>query len=234
MTWSIVARGDDGTFGVAVASRAFAVGALCPYARSHVGAVSTQALVNPYFGPRTLELLASGMSAEDTVNTLVQSDRGQSQRQVHLIDRHGKVAAHTGSDCIGSCGHLSGPGYSVAGNMLANEGVLAASAAAFETRNSEPMPLRLINAMQAGQDEGGDRRGQQAAALLIYRDEEYPLLDLRVDDHATPITELRRLYEVSFERFQPFLRCLPSQARPEGILNREEIEAEVERFIRAR
>lgn len=233
MTWSIIARDEDGTLGIAIASRAFAVGALCPYVRSRTGAVATQALVNPHLGPLALDFLAYGASAEDALSLSLARDIGQAQRQIHLIDAHGNTAAHTGADCIETCGHVAGPHMSVAGNMLANERVLAETARAYLAAHEKPFALRLIEAMQAGQDAGGDRRGQQAAALLVYRDEDYPLLDIRVDDHLAPLTELRRLYEVSFERFQGFLGCLPSRARPEGVLDRAEIDAEIERFVLA-
>jgi uncharacterized Ntn-hydrolase superfamily protein len=230
MTWSIVTHDDDGSLAIIVASRAFAVGALCPYGRVGVGAISTQALVNPHFGPRALDLLQKGHAPDEVRDMLVQSDPGQAQRQFHLIDVHGKGAAHTGTQCIADCGHFLGDGFSVAGNMLANPEVIAVTAQAFLHHADAPLALRLILAMQAGQVVGGDKRGQQAAALLIYRDQEYALLDLRVDDHPTPLDELRRLYDVSFDRFQAFLSCLPSKERPQGILDRAQIDATVALF----
>lgn len=230
MTWSIVARDADGAFGVAVASRFFAVGALCPYARSGVGAISTQALVNPGYGPRGLDLLEQGLAAADAIALLVAGDEGREHRQVHLIDRAGQSAAHTGARCIDWCGHRAYDGFSVGGNMLAGPRVLDDTAAAYQSQAAKPFAERLLAAMAAGEAAGGDKRGKQAAALLIHTTETYPFLDLRVDDHSEPIAELRRLYDASLERFQPFLACLPSVARPAGIIDRTVIEAEVERF----
>ncbi len=234
MTWSIVALDPDGSFGVAVASRFFAVGALCPYASSGVGAVATQALVNPLYAPAALEALARGEDPTSVVQSLTAADMGRDHRQLHMIDSKGRTAAHTGSACIDWCGHRRGQGYSVAGNMLAGPQVLEATAQAFEARGGDTLALRLLDAMAAGEAAGGDKRGKQAAALLICTTESYPALDLRVDDHAEPITELFRLYEKSLERFQPFVSCLPRRDAPAGITDRAVIEAEVERFQAAR
>ena len=234
MTWSIVARDADGALGVAVASRFFAVGALCPHARSDVGALSTQALVNPDYGPRGLDLLGRGLAAADAVALLVAGDEGRDHRQIHVVDRTGASAAHTGSACIDWCGQRAGNGYSVAGNMLAGPAVLIETAAAYEAHAGDPFALRLIAALAAGEAAGGDKRGKQAAALLIHTRESYPWLDLRVDDHPDPIAELRRLYDKSLERYQPFVACLPTVAHPAGITDRAVIEAEIERFTAAR
>jgi uncharacterized Ntn-hydrolase superfamily protein len=230
MTWSIVARDADGAFGVAVASRFFAVGALCPHARRETGALSTQALVNPSYGPRALDLLVGGAAPARVVETLVAQDAGAAHRQVHLVDAHGRTAAYTGDACLPWCGHARHDAFSVAGNMLAGPQVLDDSAAAFRDHVDLPFALRLIVAMQAGECAGEDRRGKQAAALLVVTTEDYPALDLRVDDHPDPLVELRRLYEVSLERFQPFVACLPSRAQPAGITDRAEIERRIERF----
>jgi len=234
VTWSIVARDADGAFGVAVASRFFAVGALCPHARSGIGALSTQALVNPGYGPSGLDLLERGIAASDAVARLVAGDEGREHRQLHLIDRRGRCAAHTGSLCIDWCGDRAHDGFSVAGNMLARPAVLDETARAYQAHANAPFPERLLAAMAAGEAAGGDKRGKQAAALLIHTTEIYAFLDLRVDDHPDPIAELKRLYQMSLERYQPFLACLPSAARPAGITDRAAIEAEIERFQAAR
>ena len=234
MTWSIVARDADGTFGVAVASRFFAVGALCPHVRSRIGALSTQALVNPGYGPAGLDLLERGVAAVDAIARLVSADEGREHRQLHLIDRAGRSAGHTGALCIDWCGHRAHEGFSVAGNMLTGPAVLDETARAYEASAELSFAERLLAAMAAGEAAGGDKRGRQAAALLIHTTEIYPFLDLRVDDHPNPIAELQRLYEVSLERYQPFLACLPSAARPAGVTDRTAIEAEVERFQAAR
>jgi uncharacterized Ntn-hydrolase superfamily protein len=234
MTWSIVARDASGALGVAVASRFFAVGVHCPHARSGVGALCTQALVNPHYGPAGLDLLSENVSPPDALQRLTGEDGGKDHRQVHLIDAQGRVAAHTGKACIDWRGHLSGKSYSVAGNMLAGAAVLERTAAEFEKRTELPFAERLVAALAAGEAAGGDKRGKQAAALLVYTTEQYPFLDLRVDDHADPLPELRRLYEKSLERYQPFLSCLPSRARPAGLTDRSVIEKEIEKFQRER
>jgi len=231
MTWSIVARDpESGAFGVAVATKFFAVGALCPYAQSGVGALATQALVNPTFGPRGLRLLAEGRPAAAVVETLVAADDGREMRQLHVIDGSGGQAAHTGKDCVGWCGHLIGEGFSVAGNTLAGPRVIEATAEAYRSSAGQAFAERLIRALEAGQAAGGDKRGRQSAALLIYTTEEYPYLDLRVDDHAEPLGELRRLYGESRRVFLPFLRFLPSRAAPAGVYDRAVIDAELSRI----
>jgi len=202
----------------------------CPHARSGVGALSTQALVNPLFGKKGLDLLETGKDPENVIQTLVSEDEGRAHRQVHLIDRNGRTAAYTGAACIDWCGHLAGETYSIAGNMLAGPAVLEETKRAFEKGSNLPFAERLLAALDAGEAAGGDKRGKQGAALRIHTTEDYPFLDLRVDDHAAPLRELRRLYEKSLERFQPFAACLPSKARPAGITDRAVIEEEVARF----
>ena len=234
MTWSIIARDRSGAFGVAIASRFFAVGVLCPHVRSGVGALSTQALVNPLYGTRALDLMAQGKAPAEVMSALIAADAGREHRQLHLIDAAGRIAAHTGAACIAWCGQQQGEGYSVAGNMLAGPQVIRATAAAYAAGTELPFAERLIAALAAGDAAGGDKRGKQAAALLIHGAEDYPLLDLRVDDHVDPLTELRRLYDKSLERYQPFVACLPTRARPAGITDRTLIEAEIERFTAER
>ena len=230
MTWSIVAR-DPGTgaFGVAVTTKFFAVGALCPHAASGVGALSTQALVNPTYGPRGLRLLAERKPAAAVVEALLATDAGRGTRQLHVIDRLGGIAAHTGGDCVGWCGHTIEDGFSVAGNMLAGPQVIAATVAAYQDAADAPFADRLLRGLEAGQAAGGDKRGKQSAALLIYAGEEYPALDLRVDDHAEPLAELRRLYVEAHILFLPFLSFLPTRADPSGTYDRATIEAQLPR-----
>jgi len=234
MTWSIVARDASGALGVIVASRFFAVGALCPYAHSGIGALSTQALVNPLYGMRGLTMLAQGLEPVDVVHALTSPDAGREHRQLHLVDAEGRVAAHTGVECIDWCGQLEGDGFSVAGNMLTGPQVIEDTAQVYDAGGELPFAERLMAAMQAGEAAGGDKRGKQAVALLVCTSEAYPFLDLRVDDHPDPLVELRRLYVKSLERFQPFVACLPSRARPAGITDRATIESEVQRFQAAR
>jgi len=234
MTWSIVARHPSGAFGVAVASRFFAVGALCPAARSFKGALSTQALINPHYARDGIAALEAGAAAADVVARLTAADAGRDVRQLHVVDAAGRVAAHTGSACIDWCGHVAGDGFSVAGNMLAGPQVIERCAREYEAGSALPFAERLLAAMEAGEAAGGDKRGKQAAALLIHTTEDYPFLSLRVDDHPEPLRELRRLYFVSLERFQPFVSCLPSRANATGITDRAVIEAEIARFNAAR
>src|SRR5687768_8587275 len=226
MTWSIIARDETGAFGVAIATRFFAVGALCPHAESGVGALSTQALVNPYYGRHGLDLLRAGIPAPEVVESLTTPDDGRDHRQLHVIDAAGRIGQHTGKSCIDWCGAIGGEGFSVAGNMLASENVIRATAHAFST-SRKPFAERLIEALEAGQAAGGDKRGKQSAALLIFSGEQYAELNLRVDDHAEPLAELRRLHEKAHERFVPYLKCSPSKARPSGITDRAIIEEEI-------
>jgi hypothetical protein len=234
MTWSLLAREPNGTLGVAIASKFFAVGALCVHTQRGVGAVSTQALMNPLLGPLGLKLMQSGITSQQVMHDLLQTDAGSDQRQVHVLPLRGEAVAHTGKACIDWCGHISGPDFSIAGNMLAGPQVLAETARVFQATQGMPLAERLILAMQAGEDAGGDKRGKQSAALRIHADEDYLQLDLRVDDHEEPLLELRRLYDKSLERFQPFLSCLPGRHNAVGLIDRTLIEAQIERFHQAR
>jgi uncharacterized Ntn-hydrolase superfamily protein len=230
MTWSIVARDPaSGAFGVAVTTKFFAVGSLCPHARSGVGALATQALVNPTWGPRGLRLLGEGVAASMVVEALLASDMGRETRQLHVLDRQARSAAHTGRDCVGWCGHLLRRGFSVAGNMLAGAAVIEDTARRYEEEAHLPFAERLITALDTGQAAGGDKRGKQSAALRIYAGEDYPWLDIRVDDHAEPLAELRRLYEEARRHFLVFSQFLPTERDPSGTFDRDIINAEVSR-----
>ena len=229
MTWSIVARDrESGAFGVAVTTKFFAVGGLCPFGRGGVGALSTQALVNPLYGPDGLSLLAGGMSAAEALAELTGRDEGRESRQLHLIDAGGGNAAFTGAECVAWAGHRIADRVSVAGNMLTGADVVDDTLACYQRSAALPFAERLIAALDAGQAAGGDRRGEQSATLLIYGSEDYPELSLRVDDHAEPLTELRRLYEIAQERFIPYSLSLPTRARPSGIHGRDKVEALIE------
>jgi uncharacterized Ntn-hydrolase superfamily protein len=233
MTWSILARDAQGRFGVAIASRFFAVGALCVHTRRGVGALATQALMNPLCGPAGLALLSAGRSAAEVVSFLTAADAGREQRQLHVLPATGQAAAHTGATCVDWCGHLTFEDFSVAGNMLAGPQVVEATARAYRAAEGLPLAERLLAAMAAGEAAGGDKRGKQAAALRIHADEDHPQLDLRVDDHAEPIVELQRLYRVSLERYQPFVACLAGRHDPVGLTDRSEIEARIQAFHEA-
>ena len=230
MTYSILVRdAEQGLFGLAVASKFFAVGALCPWSGGPHGAAMSQALPNPELGHRALGLLAEGHRAGDIVPMLQGMDRGIDQRQFHVIDAHGGSAAHTGAQCVDWCGHQTAHGASVAGNMLAGPAVVADTLSCWQDRRDLPIVERLIAAMQAGEDAGGDKRGRQSIALRIQGPEVFARLDLRVDDHADPIPELRRLYALAQERFIPFSAGMPRRGRPHGLLDRDVIEAIIER-----
>jgi uncharacterized Ntn-hydrolase superfamily protein len=204
------------------------------HTRGGVGALSTQALMNPLYGPAGIDLLAAGVAAEEIVARLTDADEGRAQRQLHLIGAHGRGAAFTGKHCIEWCGHRVHEGFSVAGNMLAGTDVLDATAAAYADGARLPLAERLIAAMQAGERAGGDKRGKQAAALRIHADEDYPQLEIRVDDHEEPVRELQRLYEKSLERYQPFTACLAGRNDPVGVTDRAIIEERIARFHRER
>ena len=173
MTWSIIARDHaTGQFGIAVATKFFAVGALVPRIAAGIGAVATQALVNPYYGIHGVRLLREGKSPQEIVTALTSADSGCESRQLHIMDAGGRIAAFTGMDCVEWCGSLSGNGFSLAGNMLAGKEVLEETAKALVTDQGQPFAQRLIAAMRAGEAAGGDKRGKQSAALLIHEDEE--------------------------------------------------------------
>ncbi len=151
--------------------------------------------------------------------------------KLHVMDASGNIACHTGSDCVGWCGHLMGNGFSIAGNMLVGSRVLEDTAQTYVAAETLPFPQRLIAAMRSGEAAGGDKRGKQSAALLIYADEEWSALDLRVDDHADPLAELERLEKVSRERWVHFRNFLPSRSNPAGITDRKIIDASIEAAI---
>ena len=225
MTWSIIARDQSGAYGIAIASKFFAVGAICPHGDGGVGALSTQALPNPLWGYRGIRLLREGMPAKAVIEHLTRPDGGAEQRQLHVHDAAGGIAVHTGARCVDWCGHVVRPGLSVAGNMLAGPDVVAATAHAFETAAAKSFTRRLIGALSAGEAAGGDKRGKQSAAVLVWTTEEYPAVSLRVDDHLDPIRELERLEGVGRQRLFHYVKFMPTRQNPEGTLDREVIEA---------
>jgi uncharacterized Ntn-hydrolase superfamily protein len=232
MTWSIVARDErTGRVGIIVATRFFAVGARVPHIRTGVGAIASQAFVNPYYGPQGLALLQAGASAEDAVRMLTGADEGRDNRQLHIMDRQGRLAAYTGKACVDWCGHLVRGTFSVAGNMLVGAKVIEETARVFESEAKLPFARRLIAAMKAGEASGGDKRGRQSAALLVHDEEDYSLLDLRVDDHANPLDELARLEQVARQRWVHFRRYMPSRANPSGLVDRAPIDELIEKSI---
>lgn len=201
-TYSIVAwDSTQGEMGVAVQSHWFSVGSVVPWAEPGVGVIATQSLVNISFGPRGLELLKQGNSAEETLKMLIDSDEGRDFRQLAVLDAKGRVAVYTGEKCIPEAGHAKGDHFSVQANLMLKNTVWQAMKNAFE-KSQGPLAERMLCAMEAGQKEGGDIRGCQSASLLVVRIHstgkpwEDKLLDLRVEDHPRPLEELRRLLRV--------------------------------------
>jgi uncharacterized Ntn-hydrolase superfamily protein len=201
-TFSIVAFDfENGDLGVAVQSKFPAVGAVVPWARATVGAIATQAWCNTSYGPNGLKMLEGGLSAQETLQKLLADDKNPQVRQFAVVDAKGQVAVHTGTECLEWAGHVTGKGYSCQGNILASAKVVESMAKAYEEENGDLID-KLIQALSAGQASGGDRRGQQSAALLVVREkggyegftDRY--VDLRVDDHPTPIEELKRVLKV--------------------------------------
>jgi uncharacterized Ntn-hydrolase superfamily protein len=226
MTWSIVAHEPGtGAFAVAVTTCAFAVGASCPYVRSGVGAVSTQSLTNRYLGPAVLDGMERGLAPAEAIEVALGPDEGRHLRQVHAVDRLGRTAAWTGRHCVTWCGERAGEHLSVAGNMLAGPEVVAATFDRFQAERDRSLPERLMAALDAGQAAGGDRRGRQSAAMLLTTTEDFPDLDIRVDDHADPLAELRRLLALWRKLWPGRKAWTPSKANPSGCTDLDVIEA---------
>ena len=211
-TFSIVAYDPKtGDLGVAVQSKFFGVGSVVPYAAADFGAIASQALANPRYGPVGLQLLQEGAKPEKIKALFAQQDPGISRRQFLIIDKEGNIAAHTGKECLNYAGHKTGKNYAVAGNILASQCVIDAMAQAFEDarfNGKGELAEWLLTALEAGQQAGGDKRGQQSAAILVVRKnggyaglmDRY--VDIRIDDHVSPIQELQRLLRLH-RKFYP-------------------------------
>jgi uncharacterized Ntn-hydrolase superfamily protein len=217
-TFSIAARDPaNGLLGIAVSTKVPAVGGICPFIRFGVGAVSTQAWVNPYLGPRILDRLAAGETAADALERVMAAEPDRALRQVGVVDAAGRSAAFSGAETDTWTGHRTGPDYSVQGNMLVGEDTVEAMTETFlGAADVTALGERLLRALEAGQAAGGDRRGRQSAALLVRGPEIYPVVDLRVDEHADPVAELRRIHEVAKRELFPFLAVLPTRDNPRG------------------
>jgi len=215
MTFSIVARCErTGELGVAVSTAVPAVGAVCPYLRANVGAVSTQSWVNPYLAINVLDLLETGLSADQALAGVLGTDEARDLRQIGVVDTQGRTAVWTGVACTEWAGDRDGAGYSIQGNMLAGAATLDAMAKAYENSQGESLGERLMLALEAGQAAGGDKRGRQSAAIKVLGKEAYATLDLRVDEHANPVTELRRVLEIAKQQFVPFVLGMPTKDAP--------------------
>ncbi len=196
MTFSIVARCPrSGEYGVAIATYSPNVGVRCPVVVPQRGAASLQAVANPHLLPLARQLIGSALSAEKIVAELQAADPFPQSRQIHVVDVYGRAYAFTGAKNAPWCGHILGDGYAVAGNVLAGEGVVKAMAQAFEASNQEFLAERLVRAVEAGRDAGGQPEGQNSAALLVYAEHPFPMVDLRVDLNDEPEAELRRLWD---------------------------------------
>lgn len=201
-TFSVVARDKENSdLGIIVQSKFPAVGSIVPWGKAEIGAIATQAWANVSYGPRGLLLLESGMSASDTLNALLADDDGREHRQVGIVDSKGRAVAHTGNECMDWAGHIVGDGYSCQGNILASEDVVKNMADAYE-RTDGDLINKLLASLNAGQEAGGDRRGMQSAAIFVVRkaggyeggNDRY--VDVRVDEHPSPIRELERIFKI--------------------------------------
>ncbi len=229
MTWSILVRDPaTGALGAAVATRFFAVGALCIHVEGGVAALATQALINPMYAVHGMPRLRAGEAPEAVAAALLAEDAGREHRQLHILDVRGRVAQYTGRDCVAWCGSVRGTDISVAGNMLAGAAVVEATLAAFQAAGGD-LTERLLTALEAGEAAGGDKRGKQSAALKICTADPYPDLDIRADDHPDPLAELRRLHRVSRERFAVFRRFMAGSHSPCGVFDRTVIDAAIAR-----
>lgn len=239
MTFSIVARSADGeSWGVAVASKFLAVGSAVPAAVAQVGAIATQADANVAYKGMALSHLDDGATASVALIRLLEDDPGRDHRQVGIVDSDGGAASHTGQSCLDWAGSVTGDGYAIQGNVLAGEEVVDAMQAAWETSDDDaPLARRLLAALTAGDDAGGDRRGRQSAAILVVRDGagygglDDIAVDLRVDDAAScggdPVTELARLLDLND-------LYLTASTDEEKVPVTPDLEAELEEFARAR
>ena len=218
-TFSISARcSKTGMLGVAVSTAVPGVGGICPYVQSGVGAISTQSWVNPYLGIDGLRLLGQSLSAQQTLDKLIADDPGRDVRQLGIVDSKGGSAAWSGTGCTQWFGHITGQDFSVQGNMLVGERTVQAMAEAFTKMAGLPLPERLVGVLEAAQNVGGDKRGRQSAAVLVHAKEDYPYLSLRVDEHAFPVVELRRVFEIARQQLLPFVDGMPTRTNPMGDL----------------
>ena len=212
MTFSIVAYCPrSGMLGVAVASAVPAVGSMCPYIKSGVGAVSTQSWVNPYLAIDALRLMDGGKSGPEALDAVMAADSGRDLRQIGVIDARGRSAAWSGKSCTARCGQIVEPHFAVQGNMLVSALTIEAMAEAFHTREPRDLAERLMLALEAGEAAGGDKRGRQSASLKVHHVEDYAWLDLRVDEHHHPVAELRRVCSIARLQLLPFVQGMPTR-----------------------
>ncbi|MEV1331247.1 DUF1028 domain-containing protein [Micromonospora costi] len=217
MTFSIAARCPrTGQLGVAALTARPAVGKLVAHVEHTGGAVATQATVNPFLAYDGLKMLGEGRSPQDVVTELLSQDPGREVRQVGMVDRQGRAHAFTGSRTSDWAGHHTGPGYAVQGNRLVGPETLAEIVRAFEDSRELDLAERLVLAIEAGEESGGDRHGARSATVTVTSDQPYPLWDVRVDDAGHPARELRRLHGVFREEVLPTIQRMPTRADPMG------------------
>lgn len=227
-TFSIAGRCErTGQLGVAVSTADVGAGRLVTWARAGVGAVATQSWPSLYLAIDALRAMESGASAAEAMETVLQGDPGRGVRQLGVVDARGGSASFSGDDCTEWYGEISGPNFAAQGNMLIRGETVSALAESFQSTEGSDLDLaeRLMRALEAGQAGGGDKRGRQCAALLVVDREEYPLWDLRVDEHPQPVAELRRVAEVARLDLLPFVEGLPTRSNPLGSLSDEFIES---------
>lgn len=211
-TFSITARcKKTGMLGVAVSTARPSVGSLVPHVKPGIGAIATQARVNPYFGIDGIKYLEQGLTAEEVLEKLKAEDKEYHLRQVAIVDAQGNATAFTGDETVPWAGHIIGDQFAVAGNMLVGEDTIKAMAETYEANEGMYLPERLLAALIAGQQAGGDKRGKQSAALYVVDREEYAICDIRVDEHPDPTKELERIYRVCETDLFPYLQTAPKR-----------------------
>ena len=226
MTWSIVAREPESeAFGIAISTKALAVGAMCPFISFGYGALSSQSYSSPVAGERAIQGMEKGQDVEASILAALSDDEGRDWRQIHGVDASGRSFAYTGASCVDWCGHWTGESVSIAGNMLAGAPVVEACAESWQKNPQLKFTERLLQALVAGQEAGGDKRGRQSGALLVKGDEAHSLCDLRVDDHPDPVKELCRLFNVFKEQRMPYMQTVPTRRNPSGVFDLDEREA---------
>ena len=227
-TFSIVGRCErTGQLGVAVSTADVGAGRLVTWARSGVGAVATQSWPSLYLAIDALRLMEGGAPAPEALEDVLADDPGRGVRQLGVVDARGESATFSGDECTDWFGGISGPNFAAQGNMLIRGETVSALAESFRSTEGSDLDLaeRLLRALEAGQAGGGDKRGRQCAALLVVDREEYPLWDLRVDEHPQPVAELRRVADVARLDLLPFVEGLPTRENPLGSLSDEFIES---------
>ncbi len=224
-TFSIVGRCErTGQLGVAVSTADVGAGRLVTWARAGVGAVATQSWPSLYLAIDALDLMARGSNAQEALDRVLADDPGHGVRQLGAVDAAGGSATFSGDECTEWYGGETGPGFAAQGNMLLRGETVSAMASSVRSTTDLELAERLVQALEAGQAAGGDKRGRQCAALLVVAREEYPLWDLRVDEHPSPVAELRRVFEIARLQLLPFVEGLPTRSNPLGSLSEEFIE----------